>query len=408
MLHIDTFVRQLTAEEFSFAEKQLSSGKAHKFLQLLHFYRSGALNEGKLMQTLGLNQNAFYVLKSRLFQKLQGLLIEFMSQVPKGRPNQSLLIPQVVFEMPRAKAMAILTKLERDYLEMDLPRELISIYSTLRRLHQHTDKYYHYDQLYNKHVAYSLALDKAEELLARLVAELAGYMASRDPQFLTSIPLLKEELNNHHRLYQSHHLQVFKNLAEINVALNIPEKGFSKDDQPVEDNLREIEDIIVKYPKDLQYSYLQKVIPLLWFEYYSQLGLHKKADQYLSDVAALKNDLWGYRSFAFVSNTLLTELKHRQTKGDADQLAAENTLVPWDEPDLFDLPNYCNWIKYMVVCEWLAGNVSRATQLCHKLLNSVSLKNHPHFELEVRLLLAMCYIHDSRFELAWNLLRAIS
>ena len=69
---------------------------------------------------------------------------------------------------PSAKAIAIATlkKLEKDLIDYDLSNELTIVYKSLKKLHVNSPDYFHYSQLYNRHVAYMLALDKAEDLLA--------------------------------------------------------------------------------------------------------------------------------------------------------------------------------------------------------------------------------------------------
>lgn len=408
MLNLQTLVREFGTEEYAFIESKLSAGKATKFHQLLTFYRSGKSSEAAIHLQMGLNQNAFYVLKSRLYQKLQGLVIDFLNQQAKSRLNQSMLIPELVFDMPTNKAFSILTKLEKDYLELDLPHELTSIYSTLRRLHVHTEKYYYYDQLYNKHVAYGLALDKVEDLLARFMNNVANYRASRNTEYIEHLSILKDEINNHNNLYDSHHLRVYKNITDTTSTMFLPPKGHSLNDQPVEDLLREIEEIIERYPKDLQYSYLRRMIPMHWFEYYLKIGITKKAGQFIDQVNENLPNLMRYSGFGFCSHTLLSKLKFYQLMGWQKRLVEENDPVTALLPVIDDVPNYCNWVKYMTAKDWLTGRVNEANQHCQNLINAVSFKNYPHYEIEIKLLQVMCYIRTSRLELAWNLLRAIS
>ncbi|MEM9022744.1 MAG: hypothetical protein AAGB22_03320, partial [Bacteroidota bacterium] len=166
MLNLRPVIDQLKDDEFNQIADRLHQAKADKFLLLLNAIRHEALEDEQIREQLGVNQNAFYVLKSRLFEKIQDFLIDSMAEPRSALLKKSSLIPTIAFEMPKDKAIAMLTKMEKEYKRFDLPYELTSIYQALKKLHQYSDKHYHYVQQYNKHMAYMVPLDKAEDLMS--------------------------------------------------------------------------------------------------------------------------------------------------------------------------------------------------------------------------------------------------
>ncbi|MEZ5173744.1 MAG: hypothetical protein R2850_09625 [Bacteroidia bacterium] len=73
-------------------------------------------------------------------------------------------------------------------------------------------------------------------------------------------------MSNINALYESHHLQVYKDMLDVTFALFVLNPDAMKDDEPVEDILPEwINRYILK---DNNYQHLQLVYNALSFEYY--------------------------------------------------------------------------------------------------------------------------------------------
>jgi len=406
MLNLKGIIQQISEEEFKGISDKLKKSKADKFGTLLYRYRENNIPDDELMAELDISSNAFYVLKSRLFEKIQEHLLE--NQVgPKTDILRKLVtIPNLLFDTQRAIANAVLTKLEKDLLDNDMPYELTSVYSALKKLHLNTSKYYEYTQLYNKHVAYTLALDKSEDLLSNFITELGRYYASRDDAVLEVIPLIKKEVANVSRLYESHHLQVHKNILDASVAIFLPLPDQVIHDDPIEDLLNGTEKIIAQYPKDNYYRHILGVVNFLYFEFYHKLGLFKKADQYYALVNVRLPAFLYYSHSTFSSRFLISKLERSIKLGIEKELNVENELVFKSyQPDRQDTPNYLNYVKYMAASSYYAGKTHEATKLLFNLLNYISLKGYAHAEIEIKLFLALTYSLCNKYDLAWNLLR---
>jgi hypothetical protein len=225
---------------------------------------------------LQVNISAYYTLKSRLFDKIQDFLTNNMSTPIIDLLRKVANIPTLLYDTHRDTAIAILTKLESELQNYDMPYELSSVYNALKKLHIHSPKYYEYTQAYNRHLAYTIALDKAEDLLNTFMKTLGDYYVSRNKGQIDFLALVKQEMANICNLYDSHHLQIYKSIVDISFALYIPNQEAIRDDEPIEDVLVKMERVFSTYNKDTNYQYLQLVFNFLAFEYYHKLNLPKK------------------------------------------------------------------------------------------------------------------------------------
>ncbi len=72
-----------------------------------------------------------------------------------------------------------------------------------------------YEKEYNRHVAYSLAVVKAEDLFYDFVKRAGNYMLTRDERDLEHVQANLRELTNISELYHGHRLFVMYNLVRI-------------------------------------------------------------------------------------------------------------------------------------------------------------------------------------------------
>ena len=409
MINLKNIITQLEEEDYQKLLSQLNRAKADKFSRLLIIYREDQLSDEEIPETLKVNANAFYVLKSRLYEKLREYLINALTAPRVELLKKIATIPALVYDTQKDTAIAILTKLEKDLLQRDMPYELTGVYNALKKINIHSEKYYEYSQQYNKHVAYTLALDKAEDLLADFTKKSGDYYASRDESILELLHLIKKEMANVCRLYESHHLQVYQNILDVSFALFIPLPDAVKDDKPIEDILDETEKIFVDYPKDTNYQFLRNVLNFLTFEYYHKLNIYKKEAQYFDIVNDQLPNFLFYNHCGFTAKFLISRIERYVYLNMPGQLYEENKiLVKKYEPDKNDVPCYITYMKYLAVSAYYAGKYDIAVKLLNELLNGVSFIKSAHFEIEVKMLLALCLSMNNKYDLAWTLIRNTS
>ena len=126
---------------------------------------------GEIREYLGLSTNAFTTLGSRLKNKIENHLVE-IAESPKDDLLRKLQnIDDLLFSQEPRKAVATLKKLEYELKRYDLSNELTVVYKHLKWFYLNKPEYFTYSKLYNRHVAYSLALDKAEDILGNYFKE---------------------------------------------------------------------------------------------------------------------------------------------------------------------------------------------------------------------------------------------
>jgi hypothetical protein len=409
MIKFKSIVLQLKEEEFNDLCQQFIETKADKYLRLLKLYRENKYNDEEIQGMLDVNTSAYYTLKSRLFDKIQDFLTNNMSTPIIDLLRKVANIPTLIYDTHRDTAVAILSKLESELQSYDMPYELSSVYSALKKLHLHSPKYYEYTQLYNKHLAYTIALDKAEDLLNNFMKEVADYFSSRNKDKIEFLSLIKQEMNNICSLYDSHHLQVYKDLVDITFALYVPSPEAMKDDDPVEDILSRLEKTFSTYSKDNNYQYLQLVYQSLAFEYYHKLNLTKKESKFFEEGDKKLSSFLLYNHCCFTTHFLISKVERAIELGTEEQLYEDNAdNIPNYEPDKADIPNYINWAKYKAVCAFYVKEYQEAVHTLNGLINDISFKNYPHSEIEIKLLLALNYSMINKYDPATSLLRSVT
>src|SRR5690606_25673188 len=111
-------------------------------------------------------------------------------------------INEELFTKKKAIAVATLKKLEKELLDYDLANELTVIYKSLKKLNTNSPDYFQYSQSYNRHVAYMLAVVKAEDLLADYFKKYGDYLMNGDSTENLGLTLLMREMQNVAKLYE--------------------------------------------------------------------------------------------------------------------------------------------------------------------------------------------------------------
>jgi hypothetical protein len=409
MIKFKSIVLQLKEEEYEALCKQFVETKADKYLRLLQLYRENKYTDDEIQGMLQVNISAYYTLKSRLFDKIQDFLTNNMSTPIIDLLRKVANIPTLIYDTHRDTAIAILTKLESELQNYDMPYELSSVYNALKKLHIHSPKYYEYTQAYNRHLAYTIALDKAEDLLNTFMKTLGDYYVSRNKAQIDFLALVKQEMSNICSLYDSHHLQIYKSIVDVSFALYIPNQDAIRDDEPIEDVLLKMEKVFSTYNKDTNYQFLQMVYNFLAFEYYHKLNLPKKEARYFDVLDKKIPSFLLFNHCAFTTKFLISKIeRHIELGTEADLYEFNKMALGTYEPDKNDIPNYINYTKYIAASAFYAKKYQEAVQVLNALINDVSFKNYPHTEIEVKLLLALNYSMINKYDPATSLLRSVT
>ncbi|MDJ1473101.1 hypothetical protein QNI19_03595 [Cytophagaceae bacterium DM2B3-1] len=410
MAKLKNIIKQLSPEDYDAIYNQLMTSNAEKSAYLLKFMREKQLSDSKIMEQLDVNTNAYYTLRSRLNQKIEEYLLQQMESPRTDLLKKVANITEILFTKKRAIAVATLKKLEKELLDYDLSNELTIIYKSLKKLHINSPDFYNYSQSYNRHVAYMLAIDKAEDLLSEYFKKYGNYTLSGTETEKLELTYLNKEMENVCKLYQSHRLYVYQNCMSIFHRLFVENTENLDDDQePIEDVLNNVEKIFQQYNLDTVYYHLKLVFEFLKLEYYTHYKVYKKAEKYFDEVNdAASTLLTNYSLYTYPAQFLFTKVQ-RHIRLDTEQTMYEENegLFQDYEADAYDLPKYTGYVVYRAVCCYYSKKYDEAARWVNNLLNEMSLKKYPIAHLEVKLLLALQYCLLNDYELFSQLLNSI-
>ena len=378
-------IKELKDKDFERVKCDLIKNDSQKFLTVLVSYREGNITDEKIRKSISCSVKTFYVLKSRLLEKIRVILVK------NNRINETNPLTHYIYEYPRESAIAILHQLERIYTENDIPQELINVYGALKKTHFYSDKYYHYSQLYNKQIAYSIAFEKAEDLLFNFNKTLANYYFSRSDSDKELLLFFKKEIENIYSLNQSHRFEIINNFILIQCQLftNIE----YLEDEPAAILIKKCEQIIKNYPKDRLSKYYKRVIDFFWLEYYYKTNQFLRAEKYLWLVDKNGKTWLLYNNHCMAFKYLYTKPQLLCKLNKTGKLAEEKEKVFFDNYDFYTLL----MLKFREsIINIYCGKMNDSIIILRDLINTTTLHHFFHFELEIKLTLSYLYIKQNK------------
>ena len=414
MAKLKNIVKQLSEKDFKAIYDSLIESNAEKSAYLLKSLRERQLSDNKIMAELEVNANAYYTLRSRLNLKIEEYLMEQLESPRTDVLRKVANINEVLFTKKRTISIATLKKLEKELIDYDLANELTIIYKSLKKLHINSSDYFQYSQLYNRHVAYMLALDKAEDLLADYFKKYGNYLFTGDSTDKMGLTLLMKEMQNVANLYESHRLYVYRSSMLIFHRLFVEQDETSKQEgseesESIEDIFAKVQKIFDSYPQDVIYYHINLVFEFLKLEYYNHYKVYRQAEKFYEEVNdAATNLLTNYSTYTFPAQFLISKIERNIRLGTEGDLAAEaETVLAEYEADATDTPKHVIYITYRALASYYAGKYDEAAKLINNLLNEVSLKKYPFTLLEIKSLLALQYVLQQDYELFNQLANSI-
>jgi hypothetical protein len=402
MAKLKNIIKQLSEKDFKAIYDSLIESNAEKSAYLLRSLRERQLSDNKIMTELDVNANAYYTLRSRLNLKIEEFLMGQLESPRTDVLRKVANINEVLFTKKRAISVATLKKLEKELLDYDLANELTVIYKSLKKLNINSPDYFQYSQLYNRHVAYMLAVDKAEDLLADYFKKYGDYMLNGGDVEKLGLSLLMKEMQNVGKLYESHRLYVYQSCMYIFHRLFVEvDDNMQQDGESIEDIFDKVQKIFESYHLDAIYYHLNLVFEFLKLEYYNHYKVYRQAEKYYEEVNdACGNLLVNYSTYTFPSQFLISKIERSLRSGTEAELYGENETIFLDyEVDMMDIPKHIVYVVYRAISCYYAGRYEEAAKQINGLLNDVSLKKYPYAQLEIKTLLALQYTLMRDFEL---------
>jgi hypothetical protein len=404
MKSLNVILKQLSEEDYNQFYSSLKESSADKSSQLLKLAREHNYSDAETIQILDVNPSAFYTLKFRLKQKIQEFILQRLDIPQLELIKQVNNLPHLMYTQPREIALAVLKKLEKDLQSYDLPFELIRVYKAFKQLYFHSSDYYAYTQKYNQYLAYALAMDKAEDLVAEFAKTYSEYLLTREFITVEKMVMIKSELENVSRMYNSHRLYIYKSIVAIFFQLFVAthHNTGADADETIEEILMKVDAIFDQYPNDPYYVHFEIIFNYLRFEYYRNYGILQKAQQYFEEVNL---QIWHLiihlSTFVYAPQFLISKVHYYQQLDNISALYEENHPEDFQEK-MIHIPDVSAIIiikRYLAVSCYHAKEYREAIRHLHQLRNDVSLKKYSVIDIEIKLFLTLLYCLEKELEL---------
>jgi len=409
MAKLKNIIKQLSEKDYKEIYDSLMESNAEKSAYVLKSLRERQLSDSKIMVELEVNANAYYTLRSRLNQKIEEHLLQQMESPRTDILRKVANLNEVLFTKKRTISIATLRKLEKELQDYDLASELTVVYKSLKKLHVHSPEYFNYSQLYNRHVAFMLAVDKAEDLLADYFKKYGNYFLTGDPLEKLGLTLVMKEMTNVSKLYESHRLYMYHSCMLIFHRLFVEQDDMAYEGEAIEDIFARVQKIFETYNLDPLYYHLNLVFEFLHLEYYNHYKVYRQAEKYYEEVNdAVATLLVNYSNYTFTARFLISKIERHLRNNTEKQLYAENESLLMDiEAETQDVPKHAIYTCYRAISCYYAGKYDEAAKIINHMLNEVGLKKYPFVQMEVKALLALQYCMLKDFELFTQLTNSV-
>lgn len=389
-------IKKLSEEQYQELLTEVAGNKKNKPFMVLETARTRDVEDSEMMEMLQVNPSTYYTLKSRLNTKIAAILSKNVQNPISVLMDEVARVPANLYSNNREFSIRALKELEKQLAEYDLSSELIIVYKTLATLYLHSEEdYRHYEQLYSKHVAYSLAVAKAESLFYQFIRKAGIYQLTLNSADLEEMIIIRRELSNITELYKSHRLFVINNIVRIyfNCIAMHKREGLKSRELEVENLIKEMDSIFEKYPLDTFYQNIKFLTGFMYFEYYSKVHNTIRADFYLQRINEHIGELAGKHVMAFfITQFMESKTEKYLDDSNLDQLCEFVTKystgydVPAQEPW-----HFIAYRRHQAICKFYQRDYSGAARVINDLRNTMSLKHYVHTDIECKLFQALNY-----------------
>jgi len=379
-----------------------SDSKSRNYLKIL---ASSELSEIEIQEKLDMNPGALYTLKSRLTTKVVHYYTNLRDNKIRLLREEAARVPTIVFSNEKLIAISFLKDLEKKLREYDLSSELALVYKQLARLHRFENSYAHYESLYQRHIAYSLAVSKAEDLMYEYIFNLGYYHLTKlqvEETYAERLEDLLDELENTFSLYESHRLFTIYHIVKwYHECTFLNREDLALQEIEFERTMAQIDQNLERYSLDPFYTMIRSLKPFLFFEYYVRINNKAKAKFYLDEIYEqssnqLKAHLWSF----FVSQFLLSLMRKLNQDHDlevflhfSDKFKSGNFLED------NELSHLVSFYRYKSLTEFYRENYSKAALVLNELRQVARFKEFPSLDIELKLFQAWMYVIQGETDL---------
>lgn len=388
-------IKKLSEDEYQALLMQVSGKKKNKPFLVLETTRQRDVDDSEMMEMLQVNASTYYTLKSRLNSKIAAILSKNVQNPISVLMDEVTRVPAILYGTNRDFSIRALKELEKQLIEYDLSSELIIVYKTLSQLHLYDEQFEHYDKLYRKHVAFSLAVSKAEGLYYRFIVQSGQYLLTHSEIDREQLLEIQREVANICELYNSHRLFVIYNLIRISAMCVWEEgiEGLKASEMEVDNTLQEMNRIFNKYNLDTFYQNIRFITDFLYFNYYQKTGNQVRADFYHDKCSVVFEELCPKHMMSYYMIRFLEgKVDKFLSDGKIEKLTELNdTIKDYMDVSRSETYQFIALKRYTAICKFYQRDYSGAARTINDLRNQISLKQHPGAEVECKLFQALNY-----------------
>lgn len=404
-------IKKLSEPEYQELLSAVAGRKNNKPYLVLEAARNNNYDEGEMMDMLQVNPSTYYTLKSRLNERIAQYLAQNVKNPISALKDKVAMVPAMVFGNDREVAIRALKNLEKQLIEYDLSNELIVVYKALARLSMFNGDYDYYEKEYNRHVAYSLAVVKAEDLFYDFVKRAGNFMLTREENDRESVQAILRELTNISELYQGHRLSVMYNIVRIYYMCMFTSRSENLKSLEIEIDtiLQQIKKNFEKYELDTFYQSIRFMVDYLYFEYYQKTGNTVRADHYYRQINGNVPEVAFKPVFSFyVTQYLNSKVERFLDNGNVAELIDLNSELEQNfDTGVAEAYPHISFRRFLAIGKFYEGDYAASARILNNLRNELSMKRYTYSDVELKLFQAMQYCFMGEDGLCSQLLQSV-
>ncbi len=404
-------IKKLNDHDYKQLLSAVAGRKNNKPYMVLEAARHHEYDENQMMEVLSVSPSTYYTLKSRLNEKIAEYLSKHMENPINALKEKVAMVPAMLFGNDREVSIRSLKNLEKELIAYDLSNELIVVYKALARLSMHNGDYDFYEREYNRHVAYSLSVVKAEDLFFEFTKRAGMYQLTKDQRDLDAMQTTLRELTNISELYHGHRLFVIYNIVHIYFLCIQTQRKENLQALEVEvDNiLQQIRTHFETYEMDTFYQSIRFIVDFLYFEYYTRTGNQVRAEHHYQRVNLQVPDISFKPVFSFyVMQYLNSKADRFLASGDHSGLTdIQADLDTNFDTEINDPYPFIHYQRYLAIIKFYHGDYSGSAKIINSLRNDISVKKFFHTDVECKLFQALNYCMIGEDGLCQTLLQSV-
>ncbi|MDX2283309.1 MAG: hypothetical protein NW241_04070 [Bacteroidia bacterium] len=411
-MNLYKIVSQLTKEEFSELHKQFLDNKADKSASFLETIRKNPESpEKEFLEKHDVTASAFYVLKSRLNQRIETYILRKVGDPELDVIRRVLAVNDLIFSNTRDISVAALSRLEKELIRLDFPYGLMIVYRELQNLNAFDENHQYYKSRYNQQVAYAIAMDKGVDIVVQFFRAYDNFYLSRKERDYQEMIRQMEKIDNLTNInHDSHRLYIFKAIIHIfaKLFIDIPDT-IRCELEETETMFEKAFNFISEYKEDKFYTNIQILFNYLRYIYYDNNNFRDKANMFFGILDEKVDDLLiRYHANVNTSMFLFRKLQYHVQSNTIPHLVREiDQYLGKLEVDRYRISFYVNYQLFLAHAYFADRQYKKASRILYNLRTDVNLRRSTHMDLEVKFFLAASYVLMEDFDLANQLILSL-